>query len=466
MRFHYQRDTIAAIATPLAPGAIGIVRASGPDCLAIAGRLFHPPKGTSCPLVSHRLYLGDIISPENGELLDQALVTVMRGPRTYTGEDCLEVHCHGSTLILTRVLAAMLAAGARPAEPGEFTRRAFFNGRMDLSQAEAVVQIVNARSVAGLDIALAQLKGNLGEEIDRIRTHLVALLGLLEASIDLDGEIISDDVPCHYEDLRGKIETASALVARLLATYRQGKMLTEGIKVPLVGRPNVGKSSLLNALLGKKRAIVAPSPGTTRDLIEASLTIEGLALTVVDTAGLRETTDPVEKEGVALAWEVLEEADLVIALLDATSPLTADDRAILAISQRKPTVVFLNKADLASQIGPEDIKILYPDLPCVLGSAKYHLQIEELKSTVYRLLDIPSTRDRAGVYLSSLRHKTLLEKAQHYLAEAGLALAAGRSAEFVIIDVRAAADMLAELTGVITTEDVLDHIFATFCVGK
>lgn len=457
------QDTIAAIATPLAPGGIGIIRASGPGAEDIARRLFHPTKGGPCPFNSHHLYLGDIICPETGAILDEALITLMRSPRSYTGEDTLEIQCHGGMLVMQRILRAVLKAGGRLAEPGEFTRRAFLNNRIDLSRAEAVAEIINARTEDGLDIALTRLKGDMAEVSRHLREEVIELLGMLEASIDFDDSELDRSAEINP---RENIQSLEVRIADLLATYKRGRMLAAGSSIVIVGRPNVGKSSLLNALLGKKRAIVTPIPGTTRDLIEDTLAIRDMTIQVVDTAGIRAGADLIEREGIELLHERLATADLALVVVDGSEELHREDLEIIEGNRQLPLVVFLNKSDLPQKIHPEHFSTLAPGIVCLQGSAKLNHGITELKEAVYSLVSKEKGEARSSVMVTNLRHKLALEKAAAFLQQARLSFEEGTSPELILLDLREAANALGEITGKILCEDVLDRIFSTFCVGK
>ncbi|MDZ4163978.1 MAG: tRNA uridine-5-carboxymethylaminomethyl(34) synthesis GTPase MnmE [Smithellaceae bacterium] len=457
------QDTIAAVATPFAPGGIGIIRASGPGVEDIARRLFRPTKGRPCPFNSHHLYLGDIICPDTGAILDEALVTIMRSPRSYTGEDTLEIQAHGGLLVMQQILRTVLKAGARLAEPGEFTRRAFLNNRIDLSQAEAIAEIISARSEGGLEIALARLKGDMADLSRGLRDEVIELLGILETSIDFEeSELDRED----QSNPKEKIQSLEVRISELLATYQRGRMLAAGISVVIIGRPNVGKSSLLNALLGKKRAIVTAIPGTTRDLIEDTLAIGDLTMLVVDTAGIREGADLIEREGIDLLRDRLSTADLAVVVVDGSDEPQQEDLEIIAGNLHLPLVVFLNKSDLPQKLQSERFTTLGPGIVCIQGSAKLNHGITELKEAIYGLVNQEKREARSSVMVTNLRHKLALEKAAVFLQQARIALEEGISPELILLDLREAADALGEITGKILCEDVLDRIFSTFCVGK
>jgi tRNA modification GTPase len=338
-----QADTIAAIATPPGTGGIGIIRASGPDAERIGQTLFRPRKAAeTCR--SHRLYHGEIICPATGRVLDEVLVALLRAPHSFTGEETLEIHCHGGALICEEVLQAVLRAGARPAEPGEFTRRAFLNGRIDLVQAEAVQEMITARTQRGLDLAIGHLHGDLSRTTGELRTSILDILTLLEAEIDFQEEDGIEAAP--REGLLDQLRGLTARIEELTASYGEGRIVRDGARVVITGKANVGKSSLFNRLLGEKRAIVTPHAGTTRDFIEEGVSIRGVPVRFVDTAGIREAQDPIEKEGIDLVWQQAAAADVVVILLDGSSPLTPEDRGIIEANRGRNIVVAINKSDL------------------------------------------------------------------------------------------------------------------------
>src|SRR5215468_6521935 len=336
-----QVDTIAAIATPLGIGGIGVVRISGPDALSIARRVFVRPSGAlATSLTSHRGFHGFVVQ-DTGELVDEVLLCLMRRPHSYTREDVAEISCHGGVMTTQRVLETVLAQGARVAEPGEFTKRAFLNGRLDLTQAEAVIDVINARTLASHRAALQQLDGALSRHLRELREHLLQVSVYLEAGIDFPEE---DLELVRLDELRERLAAVTTQLTRVLGTFARGRALREGLAVAIIGRPNVGKSSVLNALLGRDRAIVSPHPGTTRDTIEDALDIEGLLLRIIDTAGIRATTDAIEQEGVRRAHDAIEHAELLLVVFDGSTALTVDDHLVLTTTASKPRVLVRNKS--------------------------------------------------------------------------------------------------------------------------
>ena len=455
-------DTIAAIATPPGVGGIGIVRVSGPDVEKLCSTLFRSP-AVAAPLKSHHLYHGDIISPETGSVIDEVLIAVMRRPRSYTGEDVLEIHCHGGRLILQTVLEAVIRAGARPAEPGEFTRRAYLNGRMDLTQAESVMDLITARTNRGRALALAGVKGDLSKELSSLRTDLIELLSSLESEIDFDSEDISHR---HGTVTPDDIGDSIARIDRLLGTFREGRLVRDGITVVITGRPNVGKSSLLNTLLGERRAIVTSIAGTTRDFIEEDISIEGIPVTLTDTAGIRKSAEPIEQEGMAFVWKKTLAADIVVILIDGSVTLTEDDLEIIDRNKGKQVLLVVNKSDLPPQIDGTELQKLAPDAEPLWISAKYGDGIPELKKRIVAEVAGSGDNTESDVMLTHLRHKSTLEKTAVSLEEAQTSLASGKSPELAAFALKEALDHLGDIAGETTAEDVLDKIFARFCVGK
>lgn len=457
-------DTIAAIATPPGRGGIGMIRVSGPAAEAIGRQLFRPSRPTAA-LASHLLCHGQIVDPEAGSVLDEALVALLKAPRSYTGEDTLEINCHGGPLVLATVMEAVCRAGARPAERGEFTKRAFLNDRMTLSQAEAVDDLISARTRQALTAAIDRLQGKLAQAIASLREEVIGLLAGIEAEIDFSAEDgIVETQPEGPQVFQPVIDRLAALAA----TYRRGRLLREGAGIVIAGRPNVGKSSLLNRLLGERRAIVTEFAGTTRDFIEETFDLAGLPVRLTDTAGIRTPQDAIEREGIDLVWERLETADLVLLLLDGSAALTGEDRLLIDRLQDRPLIAVLNKSDLPARLSIKDLRDLLPPEtpPAVPISAKYGEGLDRLKDSLYaRLTDLPPSWT-GDPEINRLHQKLALEKAGESLIRARDGLAVRRPPELVAIEIRTALDALDEIAGKTTPDEVLDRIFSTFCLGK
>ena len=458
----YADDTIAAVATPPGPGGVGIVRVSGPLAPRIASTVFarsHP----AARWRSHQLYHGHVID-ETGAPLDEALATLMRQPRSYTGEHVLELHCHGSPLLLRRVLARLLACGARLAAPGEFTKRAFLNGRLDLTQAEAVMDVVRARTAAAATVATRQLGGQLSLRLEDLRSDILQLKALLEAQIDFSEE----ELALSPETLLAAMDRCKVTIKVLLDTGAHGVLLRDGLRVAIVGKPNVGKSSLLNALLGEERAIVTATPGTTRDSIDETADFEGITVTLSDTAGLRplECADAVERLGMQRTTAKIAAAQLLLVVVDGALPLDAEDQTVLQSAAGLPQVVVVNKADLAQQVVSADLRAVANGYPLVAVSATQGTGLAALRRAVVDLaVDQPAGVDD-GPTLTNLRHVDALRKAADSLGLARQSMLAAQPAEMIAVDVQDAIDHIAAITGAITSEDVLDRIFSEFCIGK
>jgi tRNA modification GTPase len=455
-------ETIAAIATPPGVGGIGVIRVSGPAAADIARRLFRPFRPRP-ELLSHRLYHGRIIAPETNAVLDDVLVSLMKAPHSYTGEDTLEISCHGGPLILRTVFEEVLRAGARPAGRGEFTKRAFLNDRLDLSQAEAILDAITARTREGLAAALDRLHGGLTRRTEAIRSRIIDLLAGVEAAIDFSAE--DGLVETEQADLSA-FDGLLAELEALAGTYRRGRILREGLGLVIAGRPNVGKSSLLNRLLGEKRAIVAPLPGTTRDFIEETLDIGGIPVRLTDTAGIRAPRDAVEKEGISLVWERLARADAALLLLDGSAPLAADDRRLLADLAGKPLIVAINKADLPERLDAAALAALLPAAPPLRISAKTGEGIERLQEAIAGLARTTPPEGTADAGIAHLRHKIALEKATAALRRARNGLGEGLPPELAALEIREALEAVGEISGKTTPEEVLERVFANFCLGK
>lgn len=476
-------DTIVAIATPPGVGAVGIVRLSGPHAFAIGGALFRPSGHGHAPVPSanepdrladapasphsHLLTYGQVIDQATGEVVDEALAAFMRAPHTYTREDVVEINAHGGPMLLRRIVALALAAGARAAQPGEFTLRAFLHGRVDLAQAEAVMALINAESDAAQRLALRQLQGDLSARVRAAREAALAALTRIEASIDFPEEEVPAPDPA---ELAALVAQARAEVAELLAGAERGRIVREGLRVAIVGRPNVGKSSLLNALLGVERAIVTPIAGTTRDTVEEAAQIGGVTLHLVDTAGLTATDDPVERLGVARSRAAAREADLLIFALDSSVPLTDLDRQAAVdldalVGEDPPIILALNKADVPAVVSAKDARALWPGAVVVATSTLSREGMAPLETAITALAQGGATQP-AEALVSAARHRDALRRAEEQLAAAQSTLADRLPLDFVSVDLRAALEALGEITGETATGDLLDRIFAEFCIGK
>ncbi|MGB7061470.1 MAG: tRNA uridine-5-carboxymethylaminomethyl(34) synthesis GTPase MnmE [Candidatus Zixiibacteriota bacterium] len=456
-------DTIAAISTPLGEGGIGIVRISGKDSTKIAEKIFKGEKPVS-QLSSHRANYGEIVDTETGDIIDEVLLTLFLAPKSYTAEDLVEISCHGGQLVLTRVLEQALKCGARLAEPGEFTLRAFINGRIDLSQAEAVAEVIRAKTDLGLKLALRHLKGDLSERINSYRDKLIDILARVEVEIDFSEE---DVVPLDRGKVVKEIESIEKHLDALLATYDEGKILKEGLNVVIVGKPNVGKSSLLNALLKEDRAIVTPIPGTTRDIISEFANFKGIPVRLVDTAGYRISKDTIELEGIKRTKIEMSEADLLLLVVDTSSEIDQEDLDLKEQVERGKYLLILNKIDIGS---PDLIRKNEQKLEESPATAKVSALKGDGLDKLKQMIVSSSRRlqkDRTqGVILSSLRHKDALNRAKRSLSLARNSLKKKMSPEFVALDVKAALDAIGEVVGKTVTDDILNKIFAEFCIGK
>ena len=445
-------ETIAAIATPIGSGAIGIVRISGPTALDVAARVFVPdPREVPSNAARH----GKLVAPEAQDELDDAVITVFRAPHSYTGEDVVEISCHGGLATVRSALRAVLDAGARLANPGEFTQRAFLNGKMDLAQAEAVNDLIRARTDDARRVALRQLEGDLSGRVSEINKGVLGVIAAIEAAIDFPEDVPEPDTAW----LEREITHARDGVDALLASFGRGRIYREGLRVVIAGRVNVGKSSLLNALLRHARAIVTPIPGTTRDLIEESLEIEGIPIVAIDTAGLRATDDPVESIGVELTRRSIESADVILLVIDAGEGLHDEDRALLAELADRPVVLVANKADLAIPHSP------FPIPHSVPTSALTGAGIEELESKIAEIAGSTGAGSD-GAIVSNVRHQHALKSASESLAQALATLQANEPIDLLSGDLSAARGSLGLITGETASEDLLDRIFSEFCIGK
>lgn len=454
-------DTIAAVATAPGIGGIGIVRVSGPDALSVAGKVFRGKKRSIAEAPSHSLTLGWVMDPVEERPLDQVLAAVMTGPTSYTGEDIVEFQCHGGAAVLRAVLDVLLKMGARAAEPGEFTKRAFLNGRIDLVQAEAVLDVVKARSGQALRIAVSQVEGEMSRRVTGLTDRLLSVLAHVSASVDfsedVEGPLSSKMVP-GLEGVLGEVE-------RLSDTFQAGRVLRSGVRVVILGKPNVGKSSLLNALVGRERAIVNQSPGTTRDVIEADVNIRGVPIVIMDTAGIRKTGDAVEREGVERSGDALRNAEIALVVLDDSRGVDEEDREVLRMSEGYRRIVVVNKIDLGmGLIECREAVVLAPEVAMVRISAMTGENLGELEAIIG---DLAYPSDIAGeVVVSHARHAKALQGTAECVRRALTGLEDGVPLDLVGLDLEEAARDLGEITGEKVSEDLLDRIFREFCVGK
>ena len=455
-------DTISQIATPHGVGGIGIIRVSGTAALAVARAVFRPMRGTLGEIAPYTARYGNIVAADS-TIIDEGILLYMRAPHSYTGEDTVELQCHGGTIVLREVLRRTWEAGARPAEAGEFTKRAFLNGRLDLARAEGVMELIAAKSVRAARAARERMAGALSEEIIEIRQSLLGVIARIEAGIDFP----EDDIPAASDvALMEDITDAAAAVQHLLTGAQAGRILREGVKTVIVGRPNVGKSSLLNALVGTERAIVTEVPGTTRDVIEEEISVEGIPLRLLDTAGLRATEDAVERIGVARTEQHLADAELVLAVFDRSSALTDEDRELLARlrTMHADTIILCNKEDCASVLRVTDFAGV--NAPVLMISAHAGTGMDALRATIADRIRVMEGDLSDGALPNKEREAEVLRRALGHLAEAERTLAADMGSDFVSIDLRAAYETLGEILGETVDTDLIDRIFSEFCIGK
>lgn len=451
-------DTIAAISTPLGEGAIGIVRLSGTKALDIAKSIF---KGKDLTTVaSHTLNYGHIIKPSTGEVIDEVMVSVMLAPKTFTREDVIEINTHGGIAVTNDILQLLIKQGARMAEPGEFTKRAFLNGRIDLTQAEAVMDLIRAKTDKAMSIAIKQLDGSLSQLITNTRQEILNTLAQVEVNIDYPEYDDVEEMTTAL--LRDKTQEFQALLEQLLRTAKRGKILREGLSTAIIGRPNVGKSSLLNTLLREDKAIVTDIAGTTRDVIEEYVNIKGIPLKLVDTAGIRETDDLVEQIGVERSKKALQEADLVLLVLNASEKLTEQDKALLALSQDSNRIILLNKTDLEQVIEKDQL----PE-EAIPISVLQNQNIDLIEDRINQLFfDHTGLIEQDATYLSNARHISLIEQAVQSLEAVNEGLALGMPVDLLQIDLTRAWEILGEITGDAAPDELITQLFSQFCLGK
>jgi len=453
-------DTIAAISTPIGIGGIGIVRLSGPRAVEIAESLFvGSVRPTQAP--SRQLLYGKVV--EDGEEIDEVLLSVMYAPHSYTTEDVVEINCHGGMIAVQRVLDAVCRKGARLAEPGEFTKRAFLGGRIDLAQAEAVTDVIQAQTERSLRLAYRHMRGELSEKITVLRNRLQEEMARIELTLDFSDEEVPFVDP---EELKDHIAAIQEEIEQLSTSFLRGKIEREGIRAAIVGKPNVGKSSLMNALLAEERVIVTPIPGTTRDSVEERVDIEGLAVCLIDTAGIRETTDSIETAGKRRTETEIEGADLILLVLDGSIGIDEEDRSVGCATDGRKRISVINKCDLPRVVGRAEAEAIFPGAGTVEISAKERWGLAQLEALISDAALDGTSGSSEGVVVQRLRHKDCLDRAAGALRMAQKSITEGLSYEYVALDLREALDALGEIVGEITTEEILDRIFSEFCIGK
>ncbi|WP_165999019.1 tRNA uridine-5-carboxymethylaminomethyl(34) synthesis GTPase MnmE [Bacillus sp. Cs-700] len=455
-------ETIAAISTPMGEGAIAIVRLSGEEAIRIADRLYKGKQRLES-VDTHTIHYGHLIDPDTKQVAEEVMVSVMRGPRTFTKEDIVEINCHGGLVSVNRVLELVLRSGARLAEPGEFTKRAFLNGRIDLSQAEAVIDLIRAKTDRAMNVALNQMEGRLSTLIASLRQQLLETVAHVEVNIDYpeyDAEEMTKDL------LSTQLKEVEKEIAGILVTARQGKILREGLSTVIIGRPNVGKSSLLNSLVHENKAIVTDVPGTTRDVIEEYVNVRGVPLRLVDTAGIRETEDLVERIGVERSRERLKQADLILLVLNYNDELTHEDEKLFEAVKGMDVIVIINKTDLDKKLDLDKVKELAEEHPMITTSLKHEQGVDELEQSISELFFAGEVESQDLTYVSNSRHIALLEQSRRTLEDALEAVEAGMPVDMVQIDITRTWEILGEIIGDTVSDSLIDQLFSQFCLGK
>ncbi len=457
-------DTIAAIATAYGEGGIGIIRLSGEEAKTILDKIFVSKRSQHKESIDNRrFYYGHIVDPSSSQIIDEVLTVYMRAPETYTTEDVVEIYCHGSIVALRKTLALALRNGARLAERGEFTKRAFLNGRLDLSQAEAVIDIVKAKTDKSFDVALSQMEGALSERVKEIRQVLMDLLVDITVNLDYPDEDIE---LMTYKKLTESTTSIGDMIDKLLSTAGTGRIVRDGLNIAIIGKPNVGKSSLMNALLKEARAIVTEIPGTTRDTIEEVISIKDIPVKLTDTAGIRETEDQIERIGIEKSKESFNRADLIIFLIDGSSPLSKEDRKIMSKLNGRKVIILVNKTDLGVQAEEEELKITLPHARMIKAAIKDNIGIEELEQEIVSLVYGGQIKQEESLLVTNVRHMELLEKARAAIGDALVMAENTEALDFIEVDVRRCWELLGEIIGESVTEDIIDQVFARFCLGK
>lgn len=458
----YREDTIAAIATPGSGSGIGVIRISGENAIEVADKIFQP-KNRNKRLPEQQTYTihyGNIV--DGDKLLDEVIVLLMRGPHSYTAEDTVEIDCHGGTFVMRKILELVIRNGARPAEPGEFTKRAFLNGRIDLSQAEAVMDVIEAKNNYALQSSLGQLKGSLLEMIREMREKILYEIAYIESALDDPEHISLDGYPV---ELGEKVDNLLKIAGDLLKSSQNGRVLREGIRTVIVGKPNAGKSSLMNVLVGSNRAIVTDMAGTTRDILEEEIQLKGLNLNIVDTAGIRKTDDPVEKIGVERAKKAMLDADLILYVVDSSADLDENDEEIISFLQDQNAIILLNKADLPSALTVEKMQERLQK-PTVSISAREETGMDELSDLIEHMFLSGEISFNDQVYLTNMRHQAAMEQVQSSLMKVKESISLGMPEDFFSIDLMDAYEALGSIIGESVGEDLVNEIFSKFCMGK
>ena len=458
----YREDTIAAIATPGSGSGIGVIRISGENAIEVADKIFQPKnKNKRLPeQPTYTIHYGNIV--DGDELLDEVIVLLMRGPHSYTAEDTVEIDCHGGTFVMRKILELVIRNGARPAEPGEFTKRAFLNGRIDLSQAEAVMDVIEAKNNYALQSSLGQLKGSLLEMIREMREKILYEIAYIESALDDPEHISLDGYPV---ELGEKVDNLIKTAGDLLKSSQNGRVLREGIRTVIVGKPNAGKSSLINVLVGSNRAIVTDMAGTTRDILEEQIQLKGLNLNIVDTAGIRKTDDPVEKIGVERAKKAMLDADLILYVVDSSADLDENDEEIISFLQDQNAIILLNKADLPSALTVEKMQERLQK-PTVSISAREETGMDELSDLIEHMFLSGEISFNDQVYLTNIRHQAAMEQVQSSLMKVKESILLGMPEDFFSIDLMDAYEALGSIIGESVGEDLVNEIFSKFCMGK
>lgn len=456
-------DTITSISTPMGEGAIGIVRLSGPQAIEIGDTLYKGKKKLS-EVDTHTINYGHIIDPETNETVEEVMISVLRAPKTFTREDIIEINCHGGILTINRILELTMTYGARMAEPGEYTKRAFLNGRIDLSQAEAVMDFIRSKTDRASKVAMNQIEGRLSDLIKKQRQSILEILAQVEVNIDYPEYDDVEDATTEF--LLEQSKNIKEEINRLLETGTQGKIMREGLSTVIVGRPNVGKSSMLNNLIQDNKAIVTEVAGTTRDVLEEYVNVRGVPLRLVDTAGIRDTEDIVEKIGVERSRKALSEADLILFVLNNNEPLTEDDQTLYEVVKNEDVIVIINKTDLEPRLDIDEVKEMIGDMPLIQTSMLKQEGIDELEIQFRDLFFGGEVQNQDMTYVSNSRHISLLKQARHSIQDAIDAAESGVPMDMVQIDLTRTWEILGEIIGESASDELIDQLFSQFCLGK